>query len=342
MKIAAFPAPSGSAVWRLVDPFKHLKKFGIEAEIAREGINDEIAEWADAYVLQNTVSKEGIALLYAHQQENGKKIIVDMDDFFELNDDNPYKLYHEMADAKSVIKKTLEIADLVTTTNKYLKSKLEKYARNVVVLPNYPDKKRWDVQPKHRNTSKTLRIGWAGSFTHLDDLKMITPALKRICAEFPVQLVFTGEMRIKEHLQGLPVECIPGVPIEAWPHRLAGLRLDIGLAPLRDTEFNKCKSNIKFYEYSLAKIPGIYSDVVYKLDGSGEHRDQTIFDGNWGTICTTQEEWYQAIKNYITHPELRDDIANRAYTYVSQSCMLDDHASEWAKAYKNLLLTSLS
>jgi len=46
------------------------------------------------------------------------------------------------------------------------------------------------------------------------------------------------------------------VPFDAYPMRLAGLRLDIGLAPLIDNEFNHCKSKIKYFEYSIVKAAG--------------------------------------------------------------------------------------
>lgn len=330
MKVAAFPAPSGSAVWRLIDPFKYLKERGVEAEIARDGITDEVAEWADVVVLENCVNKEGIALLYAYQQERGLKIVCDADDFYELNQDNPHQLEHSIANSKDIVSKTYEIADCITVTNEYLKQKLSKHNSNIHVLPNYPDLKRWDVQPKYRNTSDVLRIGWAGSMTHYEDLKMIAPVLRQIGKEFPnVQFIFAGELRMRELLPDVSVEVVPGVPIEVWPTRLAGLRLDIGLAPLRDTEFNRCKSNIKFFEYALAQIPGVYSEVVYY---------QKHFDGRLGMIAKTQEEWYGAIKNLILSKELRDDIVKSAYAYVPMMHSLEKHAGEWIKVFGDLTL----
>lgn len=328
MVVRAFPNGSGSQYWRLEDPFKYLRQQGIDAQVSREGITQKVAEEADIYVLQSCVDKEGIALLYEYQQTKGKKIVVDADDYPWLNDDNPHLIEHKITQAPEVIQRTMEVADLVTTTNEYLADKLRKFAKRVDILPNYMDMDRWDL-PKLKNTSQTVRIGWAGSYTHFDDFQQLVEPLRRICQEFPqVQLVFVGDLRLKELFPGLPVECIPGVSFEAWPRRLHGLRLDIGLAPLLDTEFNRCKSNIKWQEYSIAKVPGVYSYTVY------HHRS---FEPQFGLIAKTPDQWYQCIKNLIVSPALSEDISSNAYGQVKRFHSLEKNAVKWKKAYESIL-----
>src|SRR5262249_40415023 len=118
-----------------------------------------------------------------------------------------------------------------------------------------------------------------------------------------------------------------GVPFDFWPTKLHSLRLDIGLAPLRDTEFNRCKSRIKFYEYGIAAIPGVFSPTVYQ---------EKMFDGHFGMIAENPDEWYKSIKNLILYPELREEIGRAAYGYVKARCDLKKHIVEWDKAYGSL------
>lgn len=329
LKILAWPAPGGSAQWRLHDPFKYLQKIGVDAQVSDEGITEQALQWADVYVFQSCVNKDGIALAYQYQQEQGKKIVVEVDDWFDLNDDNPHDLEWKVSDGKYVIQKTIEIADMVTCTTDYLAEKLRPLNKNVWVLPNYPDLKRWDL-PKRTNQSGTIRIMWGGSATHLKDLEMVVPALKKICQEFPqVQLIFVGDTRIAQSLPGLSVETMLGVPFEWWPKKLNELQADIAIAPLRDTEFNRCKSKIKFYEYALAQVPGVYSPTVYNERG---------FDGNFGMVADDPEHWYRTLKNLILFPQLREDIASAAYAHVSMRCGLEKHSGEWAKAYRTLMV----
>ena len=329
MKVAMFPAPSGTAYWRMIDPAKYLKTRGIDVVVTEEGITEDIVKWADILVLENCIDKKGIALINAYQEKFGKKLISDWDDYIVTHDYNPYKKMQKIKDFVEVSKIILKISDVVTVTNKFLKKLYSEYNSNIHILPNYMDLERWDV-PKKKNDSKYLRIGWAGSITHYDDLKMIEKPLKRILKEFRnTQLVTVGDTRTAEMFKGYNVEAMLGVPFDYWPEKLSGLRLDIGLAPLVDNQFNRCKSNIKWQEYSVAQIPGVYSDVVYPQAVS-----HIRFDGVLGMVAKSEEEWYRCIKNYIICKNLRDDISVHAYSLVKQEYNLEQNIDKWVKVYK--------
>lgn len=326
MHVLAYPAPSGSAIWRLHDPFKYLQTIGVDAQVSDEKITDKAAQWADIVVLQSTVNKEGIALLRAYQKLHGLKIVVECDDFLELNDDNPHAIEHKIANASEIIKITIGIADMVTCTNENLMKHLKKLNPNVKILPNYMDMKRWDL-PKHRNTTDRIRIGWAGSATHLNDLKSIVAPLIKAKEEYPqIDYIFVGETRIRD-LFPFSVEVMMGVPFEYWPEKLHALRLDIALAPLLDTPFNHCKSNIKFQEYAIAQYPGIYAPLVYNFQ---------YFEPKFGIVAEEEDHWYRAIKHLIDYPQRRQEIRENAYELVKRKFNLEKHIHEWHKAYLSL------
>lgn len=331
MKIAALPNNSGSRYWRLELPFKYLNRIeGVEAVIAdKYETIDDVCKWADVVVVQSIVDREKIAALYAYQQEQGLKLVADVDDWLEVDADNPHRVEHEQTDAPFVILKVLGIADMITTTTKPLQKKLNLINQNVSILPNYIDLEMWEKPVKPKVSSK-IRVGWTGSITHLEDLKMIREPLSRIAGEFPnVQFVFVGDLRIKELFKGINIEVMPGVKFDLFPTRLSGLRLDVGIAPLTDREFNKHKSNIKWQEYSVNHIPGVYSPTVYK---------STLpkFDGKYGMIAENDEQWYQALKNLIINENLRRDIGENAYYAVKTRFDLADHAHKWLEVYKSL------
>lgn len=330
LRVVMYGNDSGSRFWRLVDPAKYLRKKDIDAYVSENGINDIEAEWADIIVIQSVTDKDGIALLRRHQVERGLKIIVEADDHIELNPDSPFAKDHRVFDAQFVISRTMNIADAVTTTTETLAKTLSPYSNNIHVLPNYIDMDRWDL-PHLENTTGRIRIGWAGSITHIEDMKLIEKPIRKICREYPsVQLVFVGDPRIAEIFKGLPVEIQLGVPFEAWPAKLRSLRLDIGLAPLKDTPFNRCKSNIKWIEYAIAGIPGVFSPLVYS-DISTKH-----FDGSYGQIAETQDQWYRCLKNYIISPQLRQDIAGSALSCIKTGYTLTTGIKKWVKLYHQL------
>ncbi len=332
MKITAWGNDSGSKKWRLSSPFKYLRKKGIDAHVSVNGINPDEAEWSDINILQSCTDKEGIALLYQLQQEQGKKLVVECDDWVDLNKDSPFVLDHEIYDARRVITRTMEVADMITTTTPHLAKNLKRYNKNVVVLPNYIDLEEWDF-PRLENDTGKIRIGWAGSITHVEDVRMILEPLTRICKEFKnVQLITLGDPRVTDLFRGLPIEGQNGVPMDAWPTKLRSLRLDIGLAPLQDNEFNRCKSNIKWIEYSIMEIPGVYSPIVYTDDVN----HSVHFDGTYGQVAENAEQWYRCIKNYIICENLRKDIASRARSCVITGYTLKTNIKRWVKAYKSL------
>lgn len=329
MKIVAWGNASGAKNWRLIDPLRYMAKRGHEVNMSEDGINVKDVEWADVCIVQSVTDKIGIALLRQYQVEKGKKIVVECDDGLDLNDDSPFKEDHKISDAKFVITRTMEIADMITTTTQYLADQLMVYNDNVKILPNSLDLERWEF-PRLVNDTGKIRIGWAGSITHLDDMKMIVRPLKKIMKEYPsIQLIIIGDPRVAELFKGYNVEFMLGVPFDAWPAKLYSLRLDIGLAPLRNTFFNKCKSNIKWMEYSIASVPGVYSPTVYQLNN--EH-----FDGIYGQIAENEEQWYRCIKNYIICPKLREDIAQRARSCVTTSHTLKTTSHLWEEAYRSM------
>lgn len=330
MKIVGFPNPSASRYWRFEHPFKYLRRLGHEAIIAPNGITEEIAQWADVYVLHGCIDLEGLALLYAYQQEHGKKIVIEQDDYLYVDEDNPHKQMHELKNAPEIIIRMMEVADMVTTTNMFLANLLHKYNDNVRVLPNYLDLETWEHIPL-KNDSGTIRIGWAGSITHLKDLEMIVEPLNKILDEFDCQLILMGEPRAADLFKGKRVEVIPGQDFVSYQNRLGSLRLDIGIAPLRDSLFAHCKSNIKFLEYSINKIPGVYSPTVY-----GEGYDARSLDGDRMLVAEESENWYLALRNLIAVPDFRKDMGHAAYSYVKHNYNLEKHVKEWVTAYQSL------
>ncbi len=303
---------------------------GIDATVTDQPITDELAMSADVFVLQSTVDKQGIALLRAYQKEKGKKIVAEFDDFFDANEDNPNLLEHQISQAPDVLRVVAEIADVVTCTTNHLADKLRPYNKNVVVLPNFMDMERWDL-PKKPNKTGYINIGWCGGMSHYKDLEMIVEPLQRILKEFSnVKLFIVGELRAKKWFEGYKnVECMLAVPFEAYPTRLHGLSLDIGLAPLIDNEFNKCKTNIKWMEYSIAQIAGVFSPTVYNRRG---------FEPKFGFIAKTPDEWYSAIKQLILHPDIRKEAAINSYDLVKHNYNLQKQVHKWAETYTNLFV----
>ena len=87
-------------------------------------------------------------------------------------------------------------------------------------------------------------------------------------------------------------EVVGKMPYPAFQAYLKETGFDAGLAPLKASEFTKAKYINKFIEYTMAGIPGIYSDVA---PYSGYVRDHET-----GLLCgNTPEEWADAVSEML-------------------------------------------
>jgi glycosyltransferase involved in cell wall biosynthesis len=77
----------------------------------------------------------------------------------------------------------------------------------------------------------------------------------------------------------------------------------VGLAPLEDNIFNRCKADTKWVEYSLAGTAVVASDLpVY-------HR---ACDGGAGKLASGAEQWSTAIKESVGNPAGRTRMVEAA------------------------------
>lgn len=203
--------------------------------------------------------------------------IFDMDDY--LNDIPTYnysKSYFQSFDMNATMNILFECMDIFTSSTKYLSYKLQKLKGNKItkcsfqILPNLLPKFLYysEIEKKENNKPKVV---WAGSTAHysltsddMGDLGLIYDLIVNTKNEW--DWYFMGGCPN-------PIKRLEGIKILDWancfsyPRILRSINADFGFAPLLDNEFNKCKSNIKYLEYSASQIITIASDLEpYKDD----------------------------------------------------------------------------
>nr|WP_247887250.1 glycosyltransferase [Azospirillum sp. SYSU D00513] len=105
-------------------------------------------------------------------------------------------------------------------------------------------------------------------------------------------------------------------------------RCDIGLLPLNDTLFNRCKSDLKFIECAAHGVVALASPTVYS--GSVE-------DGVTGVLFRTPQEFHDRLNQLVVDPSARSGIADRAYGYVLGHRLLAQHFRKRLSWYESLL-----
>ncbi len=245
------------------------------------------------------------------------------------------------------MQKTLRLCDGAITTTEALADELKNYVKEVFVNRNTAsdimcayseralyerdvlptlEKSQIEIKADRKLQKKLLKklelankdevkIGYfSGSITHNDDINLILPILQKAMERFEnAHLYFVGELDIPKELE-LFKERIHALPFVKWwelPRLIS--QVDINIVPLDDTIFNRAKSENKWTEAALVKVPTISSRV-----GAME---KMIQHGKTGLLCSTEEEWLDAFDKLINDVSYRKKIAENAYKFVHQYCI---------------------
>ncbi len=260
---------------------------------------------------------------YSHTLEDGRVIDVWKDGLAGWNMAENYVRL-------DLIKKSLEKANLVTTTTEVLANVLRQFNPNVAVLPNCVDLDRWVKLPLKPHDD--VRIFWAGGSSHYEDMMILSEVIPAIMGRFPrVRLVLMG-CKFEGFLKNIDrfrMDFIPWEDVLSYPYRCAMTDADIAIIPLLDTPFNACKSAIKWIEQSALSIPSVVSYVSpYK----------EIYNGDNAVMVKDNdtEAWIEGISTLVRDPVLRAKIGGEARRYVENHYDVKKRAVDWLRAYESI------
>jgi hypothetical protein len=255
-------------------------------------------------------------------------IVYDMDDdLYNLTEYNYFKRDGHYDHFLPMIEDIMGHSHLVTVSTQRLVKVWQHITPNIEVVPNFLPKWMWGepiwVGPP--KDEKWMNILWAGSGTHfLDedagDFRDFLGLIKENRERY--RWIFFGDCPRKA--RNLPnVYFVPWRSMLELPGVYKSIRADIAVAPLRDNEFNKSKSNVKALEYTAAGIPGLYSDLEpYK---SCKKLFKSVSD-----LSNLLEIYYNDIEG-------RKKLWEEDFRKLSPKMWLEDHFQERMNLYVKLM-----
>jgi glycosyltransferase involved in cell wall biosynthesis len=229
-------------------------------------------------------------------------------------------------------------ADAVWVSTAELAATLNDLRDDILVVRNGLDERLWNrtvgFTPPHQGP---VRILFMGTATHDADFAIVESALARLKSVFAehVSIELLG-VSMRSDLPpfvsrvSMPVQACSSYP--SFVNWITRQHWDIGIAPLADTAFNRCKSDIKALDYAALGLPMLASDhAAYR--GS-------IADGEGGWLVPNDADaWFVALADLVRSAKRRTHLAGRARAALP-SRSLAAQAGERRAAWLGLMATA--
>lgn len=252
----------GSGSYRMIQPLKAMSEAGWLDGFCREHSLDPVhllKAKLDVIVFQRQIKDWQLQYIRDCRDFSGAALIYELDDYLP---NLPVANIHRNEFPKDIsrrLKQAISLCDRVVVSTEVLKSALNGLHQDICVLPNYLPVEWWGgLAPRPApDFDRKPRVGWAGGVSHTGDLRLIADVVTALADR--VDWVFFGMM--PDGVDASMVEFHPGIVVQEYPKRLAGLDLDLALAPLENNFFNECKSNLRLLEYGVCGYPVIATNI---------------------------------------------------------------------------------
>ena len=316
--------------YRVLNKAEQLRKNGFAVKVVNASdFSLAQAQYASHIIIYRAPWSAQLQLLCDLAREENKPVYFDIDDlvFDTLYTDQLSYTQglseKEKGNYDAGVKnygKMLAACDGAITSTNQLKEELLKYKDSVLLNRNLASSELIAVSSQFFKedfgSDDRIKIGYfSGSISHNENFELIKPAIKEVLDHYSsVELHIVGHLDIpqdmKQYTQRIVVH--EYVDWKALPQLIS--QVDINLAPLVDSVFNRAKSEIKWIEAALVKVPTIASHI-------GSFEDMMI-DGQTGLLAK-DSEWKEKLESLILSADLRRELAENAYDFVLENCSLD-------------------
>lgn len=307
---------SAYGYYRAVAPIRHCSPILTEEGITLVGsetTNIDVVKKFNVFMFHGIVPPNVLSWM---MQLKGKVKLVWMvdDNWLEMDSWNPNQLD---ISSRAVHDATLDLVDEIVATTKPLAKiyKTQLIAPNLIDMVLYPEP----------NLKKGKKCLWQGGSSHAGDLELLSGLSCDVVFFGDLPASVMGFERVKGRYYGTfkPLKhnmgYVPGTLYSRWLPTMRGIDADIGLCPVTDTPFNRCKSNLKQLEYSAMGMPVIASDIgIYDIVDS--------YDG-----YLVQDGWMDAIS------KCNSDMGMNGYYKIKHLHSWQSSAiSKWLNVFRSL------
>lgn len=222
-------------------------------------------------------------------------------------------------------KKIAQNCDLIVCGNQFLANRFFDWNPNVVVVPTAVDCSRFF--PHENEELRPLVIGWIGSSCGLKYLLDIEDALASVLNRFSdVKLmVVSDEAPVFSKIDASQVSFV------RWSREVeveAIQSMDIGIMPLRDSDWERGKCSFKMLQYMACGKAVIVSAVGMNLD--------VLQLGNLGLSAKSTADWENGLEDLIINHDKRKAMGKTGRQVVKSNFDITQVAFKLSKAIKGV------
>jgi len=316
---------------RLLQPLDH-PAIGGDWDIVLADAESALSYRADIVVTQRygVPDLDAAQALIRHCHDHGISLLYDMeDDLLHIPRDHPdAKLLRPRA---RMVSRMIKGADAVWVSTPALAETVTELRDDVRVMPNGLDERLWTALPPPTPPRQgPVRILFMGTATHDGDFAIVESALAQVKDVFAehvsIELVgVSSRSDLPDWVQriGMPAHASSSYP--GFVNWLTQQHWDIGIAPLADTAFNRCKSSIKTLDYAALGLPILASDR--------EAYRGSLADGPGGLLLPDdQNAWFVALSRMVRDAALRrrlSDGARAAFARFTLAAQANERRAAW-------------
>lgn len=248
----------------------------------------------------------------------GIPVVVDYDDnLFEVPMDNPAHATYADPNCQATVASCISVADAVIVSTVDLKRSIQLpnavLNERVFVVPNAVDDVFVREPLSTERVETTNTVLWRGTATHERDIVQYQEQILKLAESQPdLQFKFAGynPWFLTERMAPNQAIVIPPLSVGDYMRMIKTLRPKIGIVPLHDSNFNRCKSNIALLEMAQAGAACLVPDWVdWRLPGAVAYTDRDSFYEGLHTLMQLT-------------PQRLADLREITWTYIANNLTL--------------------
>ncbi|MBP6004837.1 MAG: glycosyltransferase family 4 protein [Pyrinomonadaceae bacterium] len=250
-----------------------------------------------------------------------KPIIYQLDDPLFMPYRSPANGYLSYLKFFGKIKEIIRISKAVIVNSSHIRDYALQFNRNVWQVPSVVDTDKFVYQPRTDENARVC-VGWSGSPTTLQNIKMIERPLQQISEKAICDI----------HLIGGTEFGIENVRYTAQKWNLDTevddlRKMQIGLVPLPDNSWNRYKFIMKTAQYMALGIVPVGTPMA--------SNPEVIRHGENGFLADSDKEWVEYVSLLVQDGNLRRNLSEAAAIDARERYSLAANTSKIIEAFRS-------